>query len=102
MPYAEVKGIPLRYLAGVELNDASMEGSAIRKDDSNPRRFCGEGDFDIKGFVRCVQEIGYKGPWGVEVIGEDLVSMTLQELPERAFTTTASPVWRTIGRNGIP
>jgi len=48
------------------------------------------GDFDIKGFIKCVQESGYKGPWGVEVIGEKLLSMTLHELTEKAFSTTVA------------
>jgi sugar phosphate isomerase/epimerase len=88
MPYEKVSRIPASSLAGIELNDAGMEGSKIRIDDANPRTFCGEGDFDIKGFVKCVQESGYRGPWGVEVIGQDLVSMTLREVTERAFSTT--------------
>jgi len=90
MPYEEVSRIPPSSLMGVELNDAAMEGSRIRIDDANPRRFCGEGDFDIKGFVKCVQDSGYKGPWGVEVIGQDLVSMTLPELAQRAYKTTVA------------
>ena len=90
MPCEEVSSIPPEYLMGIELNDAAMEGSGIRKDEANPRRFCGEGDFDIKGFIKCVQESGYKGPWGVEVIGEKLLSMTLHELTEKAFSTTVA------------
>ena len=87
-PYEEVSRIPSECLMGVELNDALMEGSAIRADDANPRRFCGEGDFDIRGFVRSVQKSGYRGPWGVEVIGKDLLAMSLDELAGRAFRTT--------------
>lgn len=90
MPYEEVRRIPPSSLMGVELNDAAMEGSEIRKDEANPRRFCGEGDFNIKGFIKCVQDSGYRGPWGVEVIGKDLLSMTLHELAERAFSTTVA------------
>jgi sugar phosphate isomerase/epimerase len=83
-----VSRIPRRFLMGIELNDARMEGSRIRTDDSNPRTFCGEGDFDIKGFVKAVRKTGYDGPWGVEVISEDLLSMPLRELAERVYGTT--------------
>jgi sugar phosphate isomerase/epimerase len=86
----EVSRISPRFLMGIELNDARMEGARIRRDDANPRTFCGEGDFDIRGFVRAVRRSGYDGPWGVEVIGEDLLAMPLPELAERAFRTTAS------------
>jgi sugar phosphate isomerase/epimerase len=90
MPYEEVRRIPARFLMGVELNDAFMDGSRIRVDEANPRTFCGEGDFDIKGFVKSVQECGYAGPWGVEVIGQDLVTMPLHELAQRAYSTTVA------------
>jgi sugar phosphate isomerase/epimerase len=54
------------------------------------------GDFDIKGFISLVRESGYHGPWGVEVIGEALLSMPLREVTERAFSTTLAQ----FGRNG--
>jgi sugar phosphate isomerase/epimerase len=87
-PYEEVGRIPPALLRGVELNDAIMDGSKIRPDLANPRRLCGDGGFDIRGFVRSVRAGGYRGPWGVEVIGRDIASMTLEEAVERAFTTT--------------
>ena len=88
MPTEEVRRIPSCYLMGVELNDAAMDGARIREDTANPRMFCGAGDFDIAGFISRVRESGYHGPWGVEVIGEALLSMPLREVAERAFTTT--------------
>ena len=38
----------------------------------NHRALPGEGEFDIPGYVRVAREIGYRGPWGVEVLSEDL------------------------------
>jgi hypothetical protein len=37
-----------------------------------------------------VRKCGYDGPWGVEVIGEDLLTIPLRELSERVFRTTAA------------
>jgi sugar phosphate isomerase/epimerase len=88
MPNEEVRRIPSRYLMGVELNDAAMDGARARQDKANPRTFCGAGDFDIAGFISRVRESGYRGPWGVEVIGEALLAMPLREVAERAFSTT--------------
>lgn len=98
MPGEEVRRIPSRYLMGVELNDAAMDGARVRQDEANPRRFCGAGDFDIPGFISRVRESGYRGPWGVEVIGEAVSSMPLREVAERAFSTTIHQ----FGRNGKP
>ncbi len=90
MGLEQVRRIPPRFLMGVELNDARMDGSCILSDDANPRTFCGEGDFDLRGFINAISESGYDGPWGVEVIGEKLISMPLHELAQRAFDTTAA------------
>ncbi len=77
----------MRYLINVELNDGTLPGSP-RHDPSRARRFCGEGEFDIKGFIKCVTEMGYTGPWAVEVFSEELVGLSLEELNARAFQTT--------------
>jgi sugar phosphate isomerase/epimerase len=85
--YDDIRRIPLRYLVNVELNDGTLPGSA-RHDPSRIRRFCGEGEFDIKGLIKCVDEMGYSGPWAVEVFSEELVGLSLEELNRRAFETT--------------
>jgi sugar phosphate isomerase/epimerase len=85
--HAEVSRIPLRYLINVELNDGTLPGSP-NQDLSRARRFCGEGEFDIKGLIHCVQNMGYVGPWAVEVMSEELTNLSLNELNTRAFQTT--------------
>jgi sugar phosphate isomerase/epimerase len=86
MTSEEISSIPLEYLTGVELNDGFLPGSP-NHDPSN-RRFCGEGEYDIKGFINCINMMGYTGPWGVEVISEELAKLPLNELSRRAFNTT--------------
>ena len=87
--YAEINLIPLQYLINLELNDGTLPGSS-RYDPSKTRRFCGEGEFDIKGFINCVNQMGYTGPWAVEVFSEELIGLSLEELNTRAFQTTMS------------
>jgi sugar phosphate isomerase/epimerase len=84
--YEQISRIPLKYLLNVELNDGTLPGNP-RYDPSN-RLFCGEGEYDIQGLIRCVQAMGYRGPWAVEVINEELSALPLEELSGRAFTTT--------------
>jgi sugar phosphate isomerase/epimerase len=79
--------IPLRYLVSVELNDGALPGSPLH-DPSRARRFCGEGDFDIRGFIATLTALGYRGPWAVEVMSEELVGLPLDELSARAFRST--------------
>ena len=85
--YEEISHIPLQYLINLELNDGTLPGSP-RYDPSRARRFCGEGEFDIKGFIKCADEMGYTGPWAVEVFSEELTGLSLEELNKRAYQTT--------------
>ncbi len=86
MTYEEISQIPLEHLMGVELDDGLLPGNP-EYDPSN-RRFCGEGEYDLRGLIKCVKKMGYIGPWGVEVIAERLAALPLNELSSRAFTTT--------------
>jgi sugar phosphate isomerase/epimerase len=86
MTYEEISRIPLKYLTNVELNDGTLPGRPDH--DPSNRRFCGEGEYDIKGFINCVKNMGYTGPWGVEVISEKLAKLPLKELSTNAFNTT--------------
>jgi len=83
----EIRRIPLQYLINVELNDGTLPGSP-KYDPSRARRFCGEGEFDIKGFINCIQNMGYTGPWAVEVFSKELAGLPLDELNLRAFKST--------------
>ncbi|TFH34270.1 MAG: sugar phosphate isomerase/epimerase [Dehalococcoidia bacterium] len=83
----QIRSIPLKYLVSVELNDGALPGSP-KYDSSRARRFCGEGDFDIKGFIKCVNGMGYTRPWAVEVFSEELLGLSLDALNTRAFETT--------------
>ncbi|MBE0696161.1 MAG: sugar phosphate isomerase/epimerase [Anaerolineaceae bacterium] len=85
--HTEISHIPLQYLIGIELNDGTLPGSP-NEDPSRARRFCGEGEFDIRGLIDCVQNMGFTGPWAVEVMSEELTQYSLDELNSRAFTTT--------------
>lgn len=89
VPYEKVARVPLQYLLAVELNDGTFEAPwDLHEDTINHRRFCGEGEFDVKGFVACLQKAGYAGPWGIEVLNQDLRRKSLEELSTRSFKTT--------------
>jgi len=63
IPYEEVARIPARYLISVELNDGTFKAPwDLHQDTINHRRLCGEGEFDVKGFIASVQKAGYTGP----------------------------------------
>ncbi|MGA2483576.1 MAG: sugar phosphate isomerase/epimerase [Candidatus Acidiferrales bacterium] len=87
--YDAVSRVPLRYLFGVEVNDAvKAKIGTLPPEVIEPRTFCGEGDFDIRGFIGSVKKTGYAGPWGIEVFAKELLQKPLEELTTRAFKTT--------------
>jgi sugar phosphate isomerase/epimerase len=87
--YDEVASVPTRYIMGVELNDGTFKAPwSLHEDTINHRRLCGEGEFDVKGFINCLHKTGYRGPWGIEVLSQELRQKTLHELTTRSFVTT--------------
>jgi sugar phosphate isomerase/epimerase len=85
----ELRRIPSRYITSVELNDGTLECSwSLHEDTVNHRRLCGEGEFDVKGFIAAIRDAGYEGPWGIEVLSEELRKWPLERLTTRAFETT--------------
>lgn len=87
--YQEVSCVPLPFLFGVELNDGTLaRPENLPPDAVEPRTFCGEGEFDIPGFIKSVEKTGYRGPWGSEVFAEELLQKPLEELTTHAFHTT--------------
>lgn len=91
IPYQRILKIPRRFLLGVELNDGETvtpAGMDFRTQTTEHRKFCGEGDFDLDGFLRAVKKAGYDGPYGIEVLSLANRSLPLDEVVERAYETT--------------
>jgi sugar phosphate isomerase/epimerase len=86
IPFAEVARIPGRFMISVELGDNLLRTSAGY--DPGARRYCGEGELDVAGFVAAVRATGYSGPWGVEVINRAHAGWPLEKLDQHAFDTT--------------
>jgi len=89
IPYEEVARFPMEYFFGVEINDGTFTAPwDLVEDTINHRRLCGEGEFDVPGFLDHVWKAGYCGPVGVEVLNKELRKLPLDELVTRSFSTT--------------
>jgi sugar phosphate isomerase/epimerase len=83
--------IPSKLLGWVELSDGQYENMPDPIDEVvNHRRLPGEGEFPIPAYVEVCREIGYGGPWGVEVLSEELRNLPMEQIFERAYETTAA------------
>jgi sugar phosphate isomerase/epimerase len=100
IPYDELRRIPSQYIISVELNDGTFECPwSLHEDTVNHRRLCGQGEFDVKGFIAAMQDAGYRGPWGVEVLSEELRKWPLELLTAQAFETTMAQFSTTAKRD---
>jgi sugar phosphate isomerase/epimerase len=89
IPYADVARIPARFLGGVEINDGTFQAPwDLVEDTVNHRRLCGEGEFDVRGFVKTMLDAGYSGPWGIEVLNKEMRTWPIEQAAQRAAATT--------------
>jgi sugar phosphate isomerase/epimerase len=96
---AELHQIPPQYLSWVELSDGQFENMADPVDETvNHRRLPGEGEFEIPAYVAACREVGYEGPWGVEVLSAELRSLPIEQEFERAYETTAAQFGAAVAR----
>ena len=68
---ADLAEIPVDKVFVVELNDAPAPRSTDQfLDTIHHRVLCGAGTFDVEGFVKTLQQMGFPGPWGVEIVSD--------------------------------
>ena len=86
---ADLAQVPGDKVFVVELNDApAPQSTDLFRDTIDHRVMCGSGTFDVVGFVETLQQIGFTGPWGVEILSEAHRRRPLEESLEDAYRTT--------------
>ncbi len=91
IPPDDLRRIPTEYLSWVELSDGQFANMDDPIDEVvNHRNLPGEGEFDIRGYIAACQDHGYPGPWGVEVLSEELRNNPLDVIFRRAYEATAA------------
>jgi sugar phosphate isomerase/epimerase len=85
----ELRAVPLSLITGVELDDGALQqvGSGY-EDTIHRRRLCGQGEFPVGEFIRTLVEMGWNGPWGLEIISEEHRKLALHDALEQAYATT--------------
>ena len=87
----DLRQIPSRFLSWVELSDGPYEYADDRLDEViNRRQLPGEGEFPIAEYVAVCRELGYDGPWGVEVLSEELRNLPIEQIFDRAYETSSA------------
>ncbi|HVM56534.1 MAG TPA: sugar phosphate isomerase/epimerase [Gaiellaceae bacterium] len=87
----DLRRVPPRFVSWVELSDGPYGIADEWLDEViNRRRLPGEGDFPIRDYVRVFRELGYDGPWGVEVLSEELRALPIDEMFDRAYAASVA------------
>lgn len=87
----ELRRIPVEQLAWIELSDGLTDDMEDPVDETiNHRRLPGEGEFDVRAYVDAARDHGYPGPWGVEVLSEELRNNPIDVIFRRAYDATAA------------
>jgi sugar phosphate isomerase/epimerase len=97
IPLEEIGRVRRDRIISVELDDAAAEAPAdLWHDTLHNRLLCGEGTFDIAGFLSQLGLAGYDGPVGVEILSEDHRRRPLQEMAERSIAGAKRAVSRAV------
>ena len=87
----ELRRMPPEYLSWIELSDGQLENMDDPIDEVvNHRQLPGEGEFDLRAYIAVCEDCGYAGPWGVEVLSEELRNNPIDVIFRRAYDATAS------------
>jgi sugar phosphate isomerase/epimerase len=87
----DLKRISLPYLTWVELSDGKLEWMEDHIEETTRfRKLPGEGEFDIRGYIRAAQDAGYDDAWGIEVLSDELRAEPIDEMYRHAFEATMS------------
>ena len=87
----ELARVPSKYLLGVEMNDGYRRPPpewSLFEETINHRKLCGEGEFDVSGILAALQKAGFQGPYGIEVLSQELRPWSLEKVTTTAATTT--------------
>jgi len=84
--FAKIKSLPATMINSVELDDAAAEPKgSLWEDTLFHRLYPGEGSFDCPTFIKAVEQAGFRGVYGVEVINQAYRKLPLREQAERSF-----------------
>ena len=82
------KSLTADQIFAVELNDADAEvRGTLFEDTRDNRRLCGMGDQDVTGFIATLQNLGFNGPWGVEILSVEHRQLPVREALQLAYST---------------
>ena len=87
---AMLQRIPAQRIAAVQLNDGPRVYNDFLWNARNTRFLPGDGELDVRGLLSTLNDIGYTGPYCVEVNYPEFRSYSVADAAKRAYDATAT------------
>ena len=88
-PYELRSALRPEMIFGVELDDAApVLVGTLFEDTVDNRMLCGDGSFDLTGLVALLRELGFDGPWGVEIFATSFRALPVSQALKLAAEST--------------
>lgn len=89
--FEEIAELSIELVKGVELDDGAAEQIGDGYSDTVlRRRLCGQGAFRVPEFITIIEDLGWNGPWGVEILSEEYRVLPLEVSVPQAYASTAA------------
>lgn len=91
-----IREVPPDRIRAVQIDDAhaDVRGDSLYDDTRHHRLLPGEGDLDLVGFVRLLDDHGVDAPWSVEVLSHEMRARA----PHDAARRSAESTWDLLAR----
>lgn len=96
----ELRGLSPGRIAALQLNDGPLVHGDFLWNARNTRQLPGDGELNVVGLVRRLDEIGFTGPYCVEVNFPAFRRLPVEQAAERAFDKAAAVLRQ--ARSGLP
>lgn len=114
LTYADIASLPAGILKGVELDDGWLVEDEYKphfKHISSVQfiemtvhcRTClGEGNFDVVGFIDACRQSGFDGPWGNEILSENVARYPIEMMLPYIYKTSLAHMRKAYDGTPIP
>ncbi|GAA2455124.1 sugar phosphate isomerase/epimerase [Actinomadura vinacea] len=87
---ADLQGLPPDQIVAVQLNDGRIVDDDFLTEARRGRLLPGEGELDLPGLLTGLHELGFRGPYCVEVNHPEFRELPVEEMAVRAFTSATT------------
>lgn len=98
IPFAEIAALPAGVINHVELDDGQpVQIGSYLEDTIDRRALCGEGGFDLDGFLHAIATTGYAGRYGVEILSPQHRARGVEEAARLSCAAARRALERALG-----